>query len=128
MRKRKPRKCRICKKRPVWIGGDVKDPGPFCKRCYHKHRSPGRSRHREEMPDLDLPFVTEYDEPPLEDYGVPLDANGMPLAWSSNPGYYWACIVVEDDEILRMFDSEIEYDRWCRAMGGSFAAGQHVDY
>jgi hypothetical protein len=24
----------------------VKDPGPFCKRCYHKHISPGRQRNR----------------------------------------------------------------------------------
>jgi hypothetical protein len=37
MGRRKPRKCRICKKSPVWRGGDVKNPGPFCKRCYHKH-------------------------------------------------------------------------------------------
>ena len=36
-KKRKPRLCRICKKRPVWIGGDVKNPGPVCKRCYHAH-------------------------------------------------------------------------------------------
>jgi hypothetical protein len=35
--KRKPRRCRICKKRPIWTGGDVKDPGPVCKQCYHKH-------------------------------------------------------------------------------------------
>ena len=35
-KRRKPRKCRICKKSPVWRGGDVKDPGPFCKKCYHK--------------------------------------------------------------------------------------------
>lgn len=37
MGRRKVRKCRICKNSPVWRGGDVKDPGPFCKRCYHKH-------------------------------------------------------------------------------------------
>jgi hypothetical protein len=36
-RRRKLRKCRICKKSPVWRGGDVKNPGPYCKRCYHKH-------------------------------------------------------------------------------------------
>lgn len=30
------RKCRICKKNPIWQGGDVKNPGPVCKRCYHK--------------------------------------------------------------------------------------------
>ena len=31
------RRCRICKKRPVWKGGDVRNPGPVCKKCYHKH-------------------------------------------------------------------------------------------
>jgi hypothetical protein len=41
-RKNKPRKCRICKKRPVWRGGDVKNPGPVCKKCYHKHVWPDR--------------------------------------------------------------------------------------
>ena len=35
-KRRKTRKCHICKKRPVWRGGDVKNPGPFCKKCYHK--------------------------------------------------------------------------------------------
>jgi hypothetical protein len=120
MRKRKPRKCRICKKRPVWIGGDVKDPGPFCKRCYHKHRSPGRSRRREELPDLDLPFLTEYEEPPLEDYGVPLDENGMPLAWSSDENYYWACIVAEDEENVDYFGSHNYLHEWYMARGVCF--------
>jgi hypothetical protein len=36
MAKKKPKKCRACKKNPVWRGGDVKDPGPYCKKCYHK--------------------------------------------------------------------------------------------
>ncbi|MGO8902895.1 MAG: hypothetical protein ACLQU5_31830 [Isosphaeraceae bacterium] len=39
---KKQRRCRICKKRPVWTRGDVKDPGPVCKRCYHKHVWPER--------------------------------------------------------------------------------------
>jgi hypothetical protein len=42
----KVRKCRICKKRPVWRGGDVKNPGPHCKRCYHEHIWPERFRRR----------------------------------------------------------------------------------
>ena len=80
MRKGKPRKCRICKKRPVWIGGDVKNPGPFCKRCYHKHRSPGPTRRRDEAPVTwaerppvgdDVP--SQEVDVPLEDYGVPFD-------------------------------------------------------
>jgi hypothetical protein len=37
MARKKQKKCRICKKSPVWRGGDVKNPGPYCKRCYHKH-------------------------------------------------------------------------------------------
>jgi hypothetical protein len=42
MKKKKQRRCRICKKRPVWTRGDVKDPGPVCKCCYHKHVWPDR--------------------------------------------------------------------------------------
>ena len=30
------RRCRICRTRPVWIGGDVKDAQGTCKRCYHQ--------------------------------------------------------------------------------------------
>ena len=41
-KKRKQRLCHICKKRPIWIGGDVKNPGPVCKRCYHERVWPDR--------------------------------------------------------------------------------------
>ena len=41
-KKRKQRLCHICKKRPIWIGGDVKNPGPVCKRCYHEQVWPER--------------------------------------------------------------------------------------
>ena len=41
-KKRKERLCRICKKRPVWVGGDVKNPGSVCKKCYHAHVWPDR--------------------------------------------------------------------------------------
>ena len=37
-KKRKERLCRICKKRPVWVGGDVRNPGSVCKKCYHAAR------------------------------------------------------------------------------------------
>ena len=40
---RKQRICRICRKRPVWTHADVKDPGPVCKRCYHRHVWPDRN-------------------------------------------------------------------------------------
>ncbi|HEV3120636.1 MAG TPA: hypothetical protein VGY53_01975 [Isosphaeraceae bacterium] len=46
MKRKKPRRCRICKKRPIWTRGDVKDPGPACKRCYHKHLWPDRQETR----------------------------------------------------------------------------------
>jgi hypothetical protein len=49
-RKRPVPLCRICKKRPVWRGGDVKDPGPHCKRCYHKHVWPQRPGARRAPP------------------------------------------------------------------------------
>ena len=38
MSRKRVQKCRACKKNPVWRGGDVKNPGPVCKRCYHKGR------------------------------------------------------------------------------------------
>jgi hypothetical protein len=127
MRKRKPRKCRICKKSPVWVGGDVKDPGPFCKRCYHKHRSPGRNRRRDEAPVRWDERPPQIDDDPkqdfdmtLEDFGVPFDTHGMPLAWSSDEGYYWACIVAEDEEILDFFGLDIELYLWCMARGMIF--------
>jgi len=60
---RKLRKCRICKKSPVWRGGDVKEPGPFCKKCYHKHISPGRQRNRKERSQLEpLDEFADYRE------------------------------------------------------------------
>jgi hypothetical protein len=34
MARKRQKSCRACKKRPVWRGGDVKDPGLYCKRCY----------------------------------------------------------------------------------------------
>jgi hypothetical protein len=43
MARKKQKFCRSCKKRPVWRGGDVKDPGPFCKRCYHKKARSSRA-------------------------------------------------------------------------------------
>jgi hypothetical protein len=46
MAKKKQKRCRICKKRPVWRGGDVKDPGPYCKKCYHKDVWSPNSRAR----------------------------------------------------------------------------------
>ena len=45
-KKHKQRRCRICKKRPVWIGGDVKNSQGTCKKCYHAHVWPERQRRR----------------------------------------------------------------------------------
>ena len=58
---RKPRKCRICKKRPVWKGGDVKNPGPFCKKCYHQKVWPDRMASRRFPPD-EMDELDELDE------------------------------------------------------------------
>jgi hypothetical protein len=41
---RKQPLCHLCKQRPIWSGGDVKEPGPYCKRCYHKSIWPERRR------------------------------------------------------------------------------------
>jgi hypothetical protein len=46
MPRRKQQLCRICKKNPVWRGGDVKEPGPYCKRCYHKRVWPDQPAPR----------------------------------------------------------------------------------
>lgn len=59
---RKPRKCRICKKSPVWKGGDVKSPGPFCKKCYHKKVWPQRMAMRQFSED-----EMGYDPPDISD-------------------------------------------------------------
>jgi hypothetical protein len=66
-RRRRVRKCRICKKRPVWRGGDVKNPGPYCKKCYHKHIWSGRpGAHEEEsVADQCVDYLCGLvDEPP----------------------------------------------------------------
>src|SRR5512143_3692402 len=54
-KKRKQRLCRICQTRPVWIGGDVKNPGPVCKKCYHAHVWPERQRRRQKEQAADTP-------------------------------------------------------------------------
>jgi hypothetical protein len=59
-KRRKLRKCRICKKNPVWRGGDVKNPGPFCKKCYHKKvwsQRPGR-RDEQSVADDCVDFLS----------------------------------------------------------------------
>jgi hypothetical protein len=64
MARKKQKRCRICKKRPVWRGGDVKDPGPFCKKCYHKdvwsQKPPARRKSSEpQQPEPDLEHCPE---------------------------------------------------------------------
>jgi hypothetical protein len=59
-RRRKVRKCRICKKRPVWRGGDVKNPGPYCKRCYHKHVWSGGKGGGRQAPAGEMAMEPEY--------------------------------------------------------------------
>ena len=54
-KKRRQRLCCICKKRPVWVGGDVKNPGHVCKRCCHAHVWPERPAAARQEPPLDDP-------------------------------------------------------------------------
>lgn len=44
--KRKPRRCRICRKRPPWRYKHC--PPGICKRCYHRHVWSGRPATRGE--------------------------------------------------------------------------------
>jgi hypothetical protein len=84
MKKRKPRKCRICKKSPVWTGGDVKNPGPVCKKCYHKHVWRGGKSSRDE--ELAEPAVLEPSlDPP-------------PYPWCYDPDYYYVHVWYRDDD------------------------------
>src|SRR5208337_2493381 len=85
---KKQRRCRICKKRPVWTRGDVKDPGPVCKRCYHKHVWPERKPRAKGPNPADPGIDTEFG---LSDV---IDAH----PW---PGYEPEMFRdVEEDEIL----------------------------
>jgi hypothetical protein len=63
---RKPRRCRICRKRPVWTYKNC--PPDVCKRCYHKDVWPQRPAARKQRlasnaaPDrawIDEPFDSE---------------------------------------------------------------------
>src|SRR3954452_19532758 len=70
--KRKPRRCRICKQRPIWTHGDVKDPGPVCKRCYHKHvwperKAATRARPRAELNDSSAAPAPVQNDTPFRD-------------------------------------------------------------
>ena len=72
-KKRKQRRCRICRKRPVWKGGDVKNPEGTCKRCYHSHVWPERQSRRSQgvrgsdSPDHTFELVSE------EEFGTLFD-------------------------------------------------------
>ena len=81
---RKPRKCRICKKRPVWTGGDVKNPGPVCKKCYHQKVGPDRNIARKAQ-------EARSETRPLLDESIHDD-----LMMDSNY-YYWHFVRDEDD-------------------------------
>jgi hypothetical protein len=62
MARRNQRLCRICKKSPVWRGGDVKDPGQVCKKCYHKHVWAGRPAVRKERREAEQEQVPHGEE------------------------------------------------------------------
>jgi len=99
--RKKQRRCRICKKRPVWTRGDVKDPGPVCKRCYHKHVWPERKARAKGPnpadPDIDTAFrLSDVIDAPLW-FGDECDSIDN-HAW---PGFEPEMFRdVEEDEIL----------------------------
>jgi len=59
--KRRPRRCRICRRRPPWT--DKNCPSGVCKRCYHKHvwpdRPDARGRRQNSGGDPDPPWPDE---------------------------------------------------------------------
>ena len=100
-KRRKPRKCRICKKNPVWRGGDVKNPGPFCKKCYHKNvwSHSRRARDEQSVADDYVDFLSGIlPEPPYgfyESLPEPFDVYsesllGLPLG-PDEEEWAWIC-------------------------------------
>ena len=91
-KRRKVRKCRICKKSPVWRGGDVKNPGPYCKKCYHKHvwkYRPGSDDDRDEMAGEDMiDFLIETVPPPPVLVWIDLSE---PLRGPDEDEWEWIC-------------------------------------
>lgn len=90
MARKKQKWCRICKKKPVWRGGDVKDPGPFCKKCYHKKIWQPRSSSKAEAGTPS--FEPNYDHCPQ--CGVAADVLGGGTCPScafefTNALYWW---------------------------------------
>jgi hypothetical protein len=101
MSKKKQRRCRICKKRPVWTRGDVKDPGPVCKRCYHKHVWPERKARAKgsnpAAPGIDTEFGLSDVIDPHPWFGDECDLIYDHLWSGYEPEMFWD---VEEDEIL----------------------------
>ncbi|HTU92504.1 MAG TPA: hypothetical protein VMF69_20655 [Gemmataceae bacterium] len=73
MSRRKQQLCRICKKKPVWRGGDVTEPGPYCKRCYHKRIWPNRPSLRKKEPQVSEMFGKGSLDPVGEEQGISED-------------------------------------------------------
>jgi len=101
MGKKKQRRCRICKKRPVWTRGDVKNPGRVCKRCYHKHVWPERQARGKRSKSADPGIDTEFQLSDMIDVHLwcddELDLIDDDLRSGYEPEMFWAA---EEDEIL----------------------------
>jgi hypothetical protein len=65
---RRPRRCRICKKRPAWNGKNC--PPGICKRCYHRHIWPERPAAREQRRASADEFDTFSADEPLDHVGL----------------------------------------------------------
>ena len=89
MARKRQKMCRACRKRPVWRGGDVKDPGPFCKKCYHKKVWPAKRSSQQKT--AEPPLGPDYDHCP--ECGVEADVCGggtcPSCRFDFNNALYW---------------------------------------
>jgi hypothetical protein len=136
-RRRKLRKCCICKKSPVWRGGDVKNPGPYCKKCYHKHVWTGRpgADDEESVADQYVDYLSGLvDEPPYGfheslRFAEPLDVYaesllGLPLG-PDEEEWAWICRTARGESENRrepcpppdLYPDEEEWEWICETFG-----------
>ena len=98
-RKRKQRRCRICRKRPPWRYKNC--PPGVCKRCYHKEIWPERLAARQERLDTrqDLPDQDLFDDgfcdfADSDGYGF-LDGHGCSFLHEDDEEY------IDDEAMMR---------------------------
>ena len=141
-KRRKLRKCRICKKSPVWRGGDVKNPGPYCKKCYHKHvwiNRPG-AREEESLADAYVDYLSgilpeapyDFDERLFESPEFFVETLPEPprYRYPDEADWAWICHMYRDkfdnrpewDEPLEPHPDEADWAWICRTFLGRVTA------